>query len=97
MFIFFYTTQCEHCRDIRTTLEALEVHEDLPVQFLNVEKKGEAQDLYNAVDNVAGCGGVPLLYHEPTSRSLCGGVGEETLRAFIKECLAEQDNLKISR
>lgn len=93
MFILFYTNICEFCSDVMRNLKVLEESKQIKVQYINVEKKGEDQDLFNAVDNIAGCGGVPLLYYEPTSKSLCGGVSEKELVAFIEECLLENKNI----
>ena len=69
--IFFYGSDCPHCRKIEGHLERLEKDEKIKVTRLEVWENPENEKKMEALDKM-GCGGVPYLINTKSKKAICG-------------------------
>ncbi len=76
--IYFYTDDCEICKQMEPELKKLEEKYDSEIMRVNVEEGEDERSLFDelALDE---CGGVPFTYNQENQKSICGFASAEKI------------------
>jgi len=80
--IYFYTQDCEICKEIEPELDIVE--KDLGIEFLRIDVE-EGEDERTIFDELAldECGGVPFIYNQENKKFICGFATANKIKEII--------------
>ncbi len=80
--IYFYTEDCEICKNIEPELKKLEEKYETEIMRVNVEEGEDERSLFDelALDE---CGGVPFLFNQENNKSICGFATAEDIEEIL--------------
>ncbi|MEK7131976.1 MAG: thioredoxin domain-containing protein [Patescibacteria group bacterium] len=79
----YFGDTCPHCVKMHPIVTKLEQELGLTVEKYEVWNNEENAKKLAIVDQGL-CGGVPFFYNTDTKKFICGGRGEDDLRAWMK-------------
>jgi len=80
--IYFYTEDCQICKEMEPELKKLEEKYDSEILKVNVEEGEDDRALFDelALDE---CGGVPFIFNQENYKSICGFASAEDIEDIL--------------
>ncbi len=80
--IYFYTEDCQICKEMEPELKKLEEKYDSEILKVNVEEGEDERALFDelALDE---CGGVPFIFNQENYKSICGFASAEDIEDIL--------------
>ena len=83
--LFFYGTECPHCKRMEKHLDKLEKEESVKVQRLEIWHNEDNNKMLEKLDcEDEPCGGVPFFLNQKNNKTLCGEVTYKEVKEWAK-------------
>jgi predicted class III extradiol MEMO1 family dioxygenase len=81
--LFFYGTDCSHCKKMEALVEKLETEDGIAINKLETWHNDDNVKIMESLDKEP-CGGVPFFVNTQTGKTICGEVSYKKLKEWAE-------------